>query len=52
MTVTELPDDLTADDLRRVAKRLGLPKTLTSRLDLVQAVEQYLEKHLDSFLVS
>ena len=50
MTLTEVLDNLRADDLKAAAKRLGLPKTITRKVDLVQSVGQYLEGNLDAFL--
>ena len=50
MTFTEVLDNLRADDLKAAAKRLGLPKTITRKVDLVQSVGQYLEGNLDAFL--
>jgi len=37
MTLTEVLDNLRVDDLKAAAKRLGLPKTLTRKIDLSQA---------------
>jgi hypothetical protein len=50
MSLAETMEVLNADALKALAKQLGLPKTLTRKADLSQAMERYVDKHLDAFL--
>ena len=50
MSLAETMEVLNADVLKALAKRLGLPKTLTRKTDLSRAMEHYLDTQLDTFL--
>ena len=50
MTLTEVMNELRVNDLKAAAKLLGLPKAITRKVDLIPAVEQYVETNLELLL--
>ena len=50
MLFAEVMNSLNADVLKSAARRLSLPKTLTRKADLAQALGKHLDTHLDAFL--